>query len=43
MGKLDIWPGHSRIGVRFEMNGAMHERCLGVQEGRPGQIRLFGW
>ncbi|MBL7983169.1 MAG: hypothetical protein JNL52_15315 [Flavobacteriales bacterium] len=43
MGKLDIWPGHSRIGVRFEMNGVVHERCYGVQEGRPGQIRLFGW
>jgi len=43
IGKIAIWPGHSRIGVRFEMNGAMHERCYSVQEGRPGQIRLFGW
>ena len=43
MTKLALWPGHSRIGVRFAMNGAVHERCYRVQEGRPGQISLFGW
>lgn len=41
--KLDLWPGHSRIGVRFIVNGAEHERCYSVQEGIPGVIRLPGW
>jgi hypothetical protein len=43
MNKLMIWPGHSRIGARFIMNGAEQERCYSVQEGRPGSIHLFGW
>lgn len=43
IGKIDIWPGHSRIGLRFLLNGAEHERCYSVQEGIPGVIRLFGW
>lgn len=41
--KLDLWPGHSRIGVRFIVNGTEHERCYSVQEGIPGVIRLPGW
>jgi hypothetical protein len=43
IGKLDIWPGHSRLGLRFEMNGAVHDRCYSVQEGMPAVIRLPGW
>ncbi|HRH71422.1 MAG TPA: hypothetical protein PLB89_18120 [Flavobacteriales bacterium] len=43
IGKIDIWPGHSRIGLRFDMNGSVHERCYSVQEGIPGVIRLPGW
>ena len=43
IGKFDIWPGHSRLGLRFELNGAVHERCSSVQEGIPGVIRLPGW
>lgn len=41
--KAAIWPGHSRIGVRFGMNGTVYERCHDVQEGIPGSIKLFGW
>lgn len=41
--KFDLWPGHSRIGIRFIMNGTEHERCYSVQEGIPGVIRLPGW
>jgi len=43
IGKLDIWPGHSTIGLRWRVNGQLVERCWGVQEGRPGTINLFGW
>lgn len=43
MGKLDIWPGHSTIGLRVMLNGVEHERCYRVQEGRPGTITFFGW
>jgi hypothetical protein len=43
IGKIDIWPGHSRLGLRFELNGVVHERCYNVQEGIPGVIRLPGW
>lgn len=38
-----IWPGHSRIGMRFIMKGIEHERCYRVQEGIPGVIHLPGW
>lgn len=41
--KIDIWPGHSTIGLRWRSNGQLIERCWGVQEGRPGTINLFGW
>jgi hypothetical protein len=43
MAKQMSWPGHSRIGVRFIMNGIEHERCYRVQEGIAGVIRLPGW
>ncbi|MBL8011559.1 MAG: hypothetical protein JNJ64_13225 [Flavobacteriales bacterium] len=43
MNKQMIWPGHSRIGLRFTMNGTEQERCYSVQEGIPGVIRLPGW
>lgn len=43
VGKIDIWPGHSTIGLRVVLNGVEHERCYRVQEGRPGTINLFGW
>ncbi len=43
MMKEASWPGHSRIGLRIELNGAQYERCYRVQEGRPGNINLFGW
>jgi hypothetical protein len=43
VGKLDIWPGHSTIGVRVRLNGVEYERCYRVQEGIPGTVNLFGW
>ncbi len=43
IGKLDIWPGHSTIGLRWHARGRVLERCWGVQEGIPGTINLFGW
>ena len=43
IGKLDLWPGHSTIGLRVMIDGLEHERCYGVQEGIPGTIKLFGW
>lgn len=43
MGKLDIWPGHSNIGLRWHGRGRVMERCWSVQEGRPGTLHLFGW
>lgn len=43
MSKQMSWPGHSRIGVRFTLNGTEQERCYSVQEGIPGVIRLPGW
>ena len=41
--KTLIWPGHSTIGLRLQMAGAIHERCYTLQEGRPGTINVFGW
>lgn len=41
--KLDIWPGHSTIGVRVQLGGVVRERCYTLQEGRPGTIKLPGW
>ena len=43
IGKLDLWPGHSTIGLRVLIDGLEHERCYRVQEGIPGTIKLFGW
>jgi hypothetical protein len=43
MMKLASWPGHSSLGVRFVSKGGEHERCYDLQEGRPGNIKLFGW
>lgn len=43
MSKHMKWPGHSRIGIHFELNGSVYERCYNVQEGIPGVIRLPGW
>jgi hypothetical protein len=43
IGKLDIWPGHSTIGLRLMLRGVEHERCYHVQEGIPGTINFFGW
>ena len=43
IGKLDLWPGHSTIGVRVQLGGVVHERCYTLQEGRPGTIKLPGW
>lgn len=43
MGKLDIWPGHSTIGMRWHARGQVIERCWGVQEGIPGALKLPGW
>ena len=43
IGKLDIWPGHSTIGLRVRINSAERERCYRLQEGVPGTINLFGW
>ncbi|MBK9149194.1 MAG: hypothetical protein IPM12_15420 [Flavobacteriales bacterium] len=40
--KLDLWPGHSTIGLRVIIDGSEHERCYGAQEGIPGAINLFG-
>ena len=43
IGKLDIWPGHSTIGVRVQLGSVVRERCYTLQEGRPGTIKLPGW
>lgn len=43
MDKLDLWPGHSNIGLRWHGRGQVFERCWTVQEGIPGTIDLFGW
>lgn len=43
MNKLDIWPGHSTIGMRWKLGDGMRERCWTVQEGIPGTINFPGW
>jgi hypothetical protein len=43
IGKLDIWPGHSNIGLRWRVGEVVHERCWTVQEGMPGTVNFFGW
>lgn len=43
IGKFDLWPGHSTIGVHVRLGEAVHERCYTLQEGRPGTINLPGW
>ncbi len=43
IGKLDLWPGHSTIGVQLRLAGVERERCYTLQEGRPGTIKLPGW
>jgi hypothetical protein len=43
IGKLDVWPGHSNIGLRWRVGEVLHERCWTVQEGIPGTVNLFGW
>lgn len=40
---LNLWPGHSTIGVRVRLGGVVHERCYTLQEGRTGTINLPGW
>ena len=41
--KIDLWPGHSTIGLRVVLNGVERERCYRVQEGRLGTVNIFGW
>lgn len=43
IGKLDVWPGHSNIGLLWHAYGQVHERCWTVQEGIPGSVNLIGW
>lgn len=43
IGKLDIWPGHSNIGLRWRDGDEVRERCWTVQEGIPGTVNFFGW
>ena len=43
VGKLDLWPGHSTIGVQVRLGGVVRERCYTLQEGRTGTIKLPGW
>jgi len=43
IGKLDVWPGHSTIGLRWRVGDGLHERCWTVQEGIPGTVNIFGW
>ncbi|MBK9176798.1 MAG: hypothetical protein IPM46_10795 [Flavobacteriales bacterium] len=43
MTKILIWPGHSTIGMRWQKDDQVFERCWSVQEGIPGTINLFGW
>lgn len=43
IGKIDIWPGHSNIGLRWHARGQVFERCWTVQEGIPGTLDLPGW
>lgn len=43
IGKLDIWPGHSNIGLRWRVGDEVGERCWTVQEGIPGTVNFFGW
>ena len=39
--KPAIWPGHSTVGLRFMLNGKLHERCYNLQEGIPGTPDFF--
>ncbi len=41
--KIDLWPGHSTIGMRWHARGRVTERCWTVQEGIPGTVNLWGW
>jgi len=43
IGKLDIWPGHSTIGMRWRVGDELRERCWTVQEGIMGTINFLGW
>jgi hypothetical protein len=43
IGKLDIWPGHSNIGLRWRVGDELRERCWTVREGIPGTINFLGW
>lgn len=43
IGKLDIWPGHSNIGLRWRVGDEVRERCWTVQEGIMGTINILGW
>jgi hypothetical protein len=43
IGKRDIWPGHSNIGLRWRVGDEVRNRCWTVQEGIPGTVNFFGW
>ncbi|MBK6629171.1 MAG: hypothetical protein IPJ87_03405 [Flavobacteriales bacterium] len=43
LAKAAIWPGHSTIGMRWQKDDRIHERCWSVQEGVPRTINIFGW
>jgi hypothetical protein len=43
IGKIDIWPGHSNIGMRWRQGDEMRERCWKIREGIPGTINFPGW
>ena len=43
IGKLDVWPGHSNIGLRWRVGDEVRERCWTVQDGIPGTVNFFGW
>ncbi|KRP11476.1 MAG: hypothetical protein ABR95_03420 [Sphingobacteriales bacterium BACL12 MAG-120813-bin55] len=41
--KIDIYPGHSSIGIRIQGESEMIEKCFYVQEGTIGKLHFFGW
>ncbi len=41
--KVEIYPGHSSIGVKFRTNSGIVEKCFQIQEGTTGQINFLGW
>lgn len=41
--KIAIYPGHSSIGVKFNTNKGIVEKCFLLQEGTMGTVNILGW